>query len=115
MSYCRWSSDDFGCDLYCYESGSGYTTHVAASRVVGDVPKVPDLSEPKAFVAAMRAQTDFMMLAARVPIGLACDGITFNDPDLASFRARIVSLREMGYRCPDYVLERIDEEIAEGA
>jgi DNA repair photolyase len=32
MSYCRWSSDYFNCDLYCYESNSGYETHVAAYR-----------------------------------------------------------------------------------
>jgi hypothetical protein len=32
MSYCRWSSDNFGCDLYCYESREGFETNVASFR-----------------------------------------------------------------------------------
>lgn len=33
MSYCRWSSDHFECDVYVYESVSGgWTTHVAGRR-----------------------------------------------------------------------------------
>lgn len=31
MSYCRWSASDPRCDLYCYESEEGWTTHVAAA------------------------------------------------------------------------------------
>ena len=35
MSYRRWSSDDFQCDVYVYESvAGGFVTHVAANRVV---------------------------------------------------------------------------------
>ncbi len=34
MSYCRWSSDNTNCDLYCYEDCSGgFTTHVAGFRL----------------------------------------------------------------------------------
>ena len=33
MSYCRWSTDNFKCDLYCYEDvNGGFTTHVASNR-----------------------------------------------------------------------------------
>lgn len=32
MSYCRWSSDNFNCDLYCYESDFGFETHLASGR-----------------------------------------------------------------------------------
>src|SRR5687767_6611694 len=39
MSYCRWSTDDFQCDLYCYEDVSGgFTTHVAGRRKIWDAP-----------------------------------------------------------------------------
>ena len=42
MSYCRWSSDNWKCDLYCYEDVSGgITTHVAGNRIVGDIPEAP--------------------------------------------------------------------------
>ena len=72
MSYCRWSTDDFACDLYCYESAAEYVTHVKS-------------------------------------------GATFIDGDLAGFKARLLSLRAEGYRFPDYVLETVDGEIADGA
>lgn len=96
MSYCRWSSDDFSCDLYCYANAStgGWTTLVANSRI-GDRPR-------EAGVAPRMT-----------PIGLAFDGQTFQDPTLSEFRARIVGLREAGYRFPDCVLKRIDAEILE--
>jgi hypothetical protein len=32
MSYCRWSTDNFNCDFYCYESDEGFVTHIAAKR-----------------------------------------------------------------------------------
>ena len=45
MSYCRFSSDDYQCDVYCYASVSGYyVTHVASNRPVLDgtlPPAVP--------------------------------------------------------------------------
>ena len=46
-------------------------------------------------------------------IGLAHDGEIFSDPTLEDFRDRIVALRELGYNCPDYVLDSIDREIRE--
>lgn len=34
MSYCRWSSDFFQCDVYVYEDvAGGWTTHVAGRRL----------------------------------------------------------------------------------
>ena len=40
MSYCRFSSDDYGCDAYVYEDVSGgFTIHLAGRRYLGDVPK----------------------------------------------------------------------------
>ena len=42
MSYCRWSSMNFMCDVYVYEDVSGgWTTHVASCRRI--VPPVPDI------------------------------------------------------------------------
>ena len=37
MSYCRWSSDNFQCDVYCYADVSGgYTTHVKDGKTYND-------------------------------------------------------------------------------
>lgn len=42
MSYCRWSSMNWRCDVYVYESCSGgWMTHVAGRRRA--VPPIPDL------------------------------------------------------------------------
>ncbi len=39
MSYCRFSSDDCKSNVHCYEDvGGGYTTRIAGSRHVGEVP-----------------------------------------------------------------------------
>lgn len=115
MSYCRWSSDNWRCDLYCYEDvRGGFTTHVASNRIVGDIPEEPELSSPLPadFMERHQAVMDFLETAEHQPIGLPHDGETFNDPDLPSFLARLESLREMGYSFPDYVLDRVRNEIA---
>jgi len=122
MSYCRWSSDNWRCDLYCYgDVRGGITTHVAANRVVGEMPKEPEWppateSPPSDFWADFakrhNAVLDFLRTAERQHIGLPYDGETFNDPDLPSFLERLESLRAMGYHFPDYVLDDVRAEIA---
>ena len=122
MSYCRWSTDSFQCDLYCYEDASGgWTTHVAGNRVVGDPPR-EDWSllgqgeeGGKAFFKQHEALMDWLDTAERKPIGLPHDGESFNDGTLEAFRERLVMLRAAGYRFPDHVFESVDEEIAEAA
>jgi hypothetical protein len=123
MSYCRWSSDDYRCDLYCYEDASGgWTTHVARSRYVGERPhpdwsgligRVCDPARVALFWEQHTALSDWLATAERVPIGLPHAGATFNDPTPQAFRDRLIALRELGYHFPDYVLEKIDQEIAE--
>ncbi len=117
MSYCRWSSDNWRCDLYCYEDVSGgWTTHVAGRRRVGEIPAVDwrflgtDHAE---FTRQYDAQNAALDSTELVDIGLPYDGDTFHDYSLEDFRERVVMLREAGYSCPDYVLEDIDEEIRE--
>lgn len=117
MSYCRWSSDNGRCDLYCYEDvRGGWTTHVAAKKVVGTPPKVDwtllrDQSSDK-FMDQYKAHLAWMKTAEMVPIGLPYDGQTFNDPTLEAFKQRLLHLREVGYRFPDDVLESVDEDLA---
>lgn len=38
MSYCRWSSDHFECDVYVYESSQGWVTHIAGRRRKAKLP-----------------------------------------------------------------------------
>ena len=118
MAYCRWSSMNWRCDIYCYQHvDGGYTTHVASNRVLGDIPAEPswDLiqTNQEQWVIEHKAVMDFLETCKRERIGLLHDGETFNDPDLETFRARLMDLRAAGYVFPDYVLEEIDEEMKE--
>jgi len=115
MSYCRWSSDNWKCDLYCYEDvRGGYTTHIAGIRILGDIPEVPNLMSTSSdeFVEAHKKQMAFLDGCKREHIGLCYDNQSFNDPDLQSFLSRLLHLQEVGYNFPDYVLERVKDELA---
>jgi hypothetical protein len=118
MSYCRWSSDNYKSDLYCYEDfRGGWTTHVASNRIVGDVPPLPDILSVSTedYMAAYRVQSAFLDTAERRPIGGPHDGETFNDHTLEAFKERLLSLRAAGYCFPDYVLEEVDEEMKDAS
>lgn len=41
MSWCRWSSMEFSCDLYVFESNAGVEVHVAGRRYVIDRSSLP--------------------------------------------------------------------------
>lgn len=62
-----------------------------------------------------KAQLDAVDKCELVKIGLPHDNETFNDSTLEEFRERIIYLRGLGYSCPDYVIETIDQEIAANA
>jgi hypothetical protein len=88
---------------------------VAANRIVGDIPRV-DLSllmngRIDEFMKKHESQMSFVHDASRELINLKYAGETFNDPDLQSFLARLLMLREIGYRFPDSVLDQVREEI----
>ena len=129
MSYCRWSSDRFQCDLYCYEDASGgWTTHVAGNRPEPipheilnpydfEVLAKFDFQDPnqhKDFMGVVKRWHDAMDSAKRHAVNSPHAGQSYNDPDLESFRARIVELSEdTELNVPDWLLPIIDEEIAE--
>jgi hypothetical protein len=125
MSYCRFSSDNFGCDVYAYSSGEDrFHVHLAFSRVVGDVPKLPDLPDPgpgqalpqeavQAYMEAHRAQMDFLETAEREPLDLPHAGGGFVYETLEEVLEGMLWLRSLGYRIPDYAFERIEEEMRE--
>ncbi len=122
MSYCRWSSDGFRCDLYAYEDAQGWTIHVAGRTRVFP----PDWSDPLDLVlmidkglsaeeatarysAAMEPMETFPFAELTAPSA----GKTFREPSLAAFRARLLALRAEGLRFPDDVLAMVDDEMAE--
>jgi len=124
MSYCRWSSMDFGCDIYAFEHvGGWWQIYVAGNRVVGDIPKTPAVPPPgateaeklawaTAYVETSRMQSQFLKTAEREDITLPHAGEAFQCPTIEDFRAKMLELRELGYVFPDAVFDEIDEELA---
>ena len=105
MSYCRWSSMDGKCNIYAYESASGYQIHVAKSKQIDDPEPEPTGSDWKSYM-------DWHSRNYK-PSGLPYDGQDFLEHSLEDFKARMLELRRVGYIFPDYVLEQIDEDIEE--
>ena len=117
MSFCRWSNDGGQCDLYCYECvDGGFVTHVAGLRRPKRVSDYDFSSVDALAFSTKRRQAELRDPANEPrPIGLPHDGESFVDDDLPAMLERIISLRALGYQCPDAVLDGIREEIAEGA
>lgn len=123
MSYCRWSCDDYQCDLYIYEDCyGGWTTHVAGRRHVFKEPlpaPLPGFANPGDAAAidawVKRHQTIMRMTEAAdlVPIGLPHDGERFNSDTPGECADLVDHLRSLGYRCPEYVAAALREEQAE--
>jgi hypothetical protein len=118
MSYCRWSSDDFKCDLYIYQTaGNVYQIHVAGSHIahIESIPPLPDIRiYPEEYMEAYKKQSEFLEHAQYIPLNLPHAGKSFVEPTLQSLKTRLLELRNIGYRFPESVFERIEEEIKDG-
>ena len=108
MSYCRWSSMDFGCDLYVYEAEDGIVIHVASNRVQGDVPRI-DWSSPEALHSTYEEQMEFLETAERKPIGLRWDGDSYYGLTKENACARIELLGIIGYVFPEDLIKNVME------
>lgn len=113
MSYCRWSSDDFDCDVYVYEdTAGGWTTHVAGMRVSIDRSGLPpeDADVVGSWIGRYQAVMDLVQFAGRQPIGLPHDGETFSDPTPGACADRLEELRALGYHVPQWAIDELRKE-----
>lgn len=130
MSYCRWSSEDWSSDLYCYADVSGgYTSHVARNRTVF-AESLPDLvvfpttraeEDEERFERELAAWYDrrqrvlsMVADAERVSIVHPDAGATFNDPTPGACADRLERLRAEGFVVPQYAIDRLREEQTAG-
>lgn len=128
MSYCRWSTDCFRCDVYAYADVSGvWAVHVASLK--RDVPL--DWRDPldvlmtgfdKNNTADIEARmTEYRRVQAAldklplIELSAPSAGRTFYEPSLEAFKQRMLALRAEGLRFPDQVFRAIDDEISEEA
>lgn len=124
MSYCRWSTDDFQCDLYVYYSvGDFYQIYVANNKVIYKEELPPRLDFPELdaseeerkgwadkFLARNKKISQMIEDGERVQIGLPYDGQSFECETEEEAISTLKMLKEAGYRFPDYVIEVIEEE-----
>lgn len=124
MSYCRWSSDYYRCDLYIYECGDAedrrWAIHVAGRRHAIALPPEWDGPNEEAIPHEEWAERYVELhkqlnKAELVPIGLPHDNESFEVTSLEDLLAKVRELRAMGYQCPEGVITDILQEIAEEA
>jgi hypothetical protein len=118
VSYCRWSSDDYQCDVYVYEDVcGGFTTHVAGGRYVFKEPLPPPVSwDPQNMQAWFDRHdkvTQMVEDAETQAIGLPHDGESFNDDTAEECANRLEALRALGYNVPQYAIDALREEAAD--
>jgi hypothetical protein len=117
MSYCRWSSNDFQCDVYVYESvNDTWTIHVAGNRIVY-TDRLPDpvpfdQDHLEEWSARYRKVMHMVELAERVPIGLPHDGETFECETPGEAADTLQKLLDLGYWVPTEVIKELREEEA---
>jgi len=113
MSYCRWSSDDFKSDIYCYEScDGGFEIMVAENKILGDIPHVPfilDVSTEE-YMLAYDKQSKFLKTAKHENLNLKHDGERFNEPTAKEAADRLEYLRDIGYNVPEHAIKSLREE-----
>ena len=116
MSYCRFSTNDFQCDVYVYASvHGGYTTHVAGNRVIYTSPlprRIVLRDDPYGYVVRMRQVGAMVEAAQRESIRLPHAGTTFNDSTPAACADRLEKLSALGYRVPQSAIAALREEMA---
>lgn len=115
MSYCRWSSDNFQCDIYCYEHCyGGIMIHVAANRIAEPLPEMPAFTrenlESGVWMDAHRRNMALLDKMERVAIGLPHDGETFHVESFQEAADKLIELRKVGYQVPDHAIETLMEE-----
>lgn len=122
MSYCRWSTDDFQCDVYVYaDARGGWTTHVASNRYAYKEPLPPVVEcDPdneevwQAWLARHEVMRRLIDEADRVTIGLPHDGETYNDDTPSQCADRLEMLKGLGYVVPQDAIDSLRQEAAEG-
>ena len=117
MSYCRWSSLNYQCDIYAYESEDGYYIHIARLRKMGPQRYLPwqewidkEISTEEFFDIYEKFNKE-LDNSPNVEIGLPFDGETIRCQDEEDFYDTMAKLKEVGYYFPDNVLDMIAEEM----
>ena len=120
MSYCRFSTDDYQCDVYAYDDCmGGITIHVAGSRYIYAEPLPPHVPfSTENLDAWMERHNKVMAMveaAGREKIKAKHAGESFYGLDQDSAVALMEELKSLGYKFPDDVVDAMQEEVEDEA
>ena len=107
MSYCRWSSLSWRCDLYVYESGMGIEIHVAGRRRM-----IPEGWEYRFGDPESQAELDSFLIA-RIDHPEAGAWRTFDLDDAESACEWIDQLASQGFTVPDDLCDALRSDFPE--
>ena len=115
MSYCRFSSDNWKSDVYCYESMNGnWVIYVAANRYkdIDNIPKLPPIRKDnhEDWIEKYKLQKEWISKAEREPIGGPYDGDSFSCPSVSECLSTMLRLQAHGYHVPEKTIEVLKEE-----
>ena len=120
MSYCRFSSNDYQCDIYVYHDvGGGITVHVAGTRVMYQepLPKPVPFSEDRIQEWLKRNQEVERMFEMSPHEDIVAEhaGESFYGLSEEGAVGLIRKLQGLGYRIPEGVVEALQEDLLESA
>jgi len=115
MSYCRWSSDDYQCDVYVYESSDGYETLVATRRPVFAEPLPPPLESwsVSAWMDRHRVVSAMLERATYVAIDLTGAGASYCNDTPGECADLLERLRADGFNVPQDAIDALRDDQAE--
>lgn len=115
MSYCRWSSLDYTCDVYVYESDNGWETNVASRRVVWKIdlppPALVEGTDPERYLLWMQRGTVVKQLYDDganwywYKLPKKWSGKSFTDSSPGECAARLIEMKTDGLVVPYWAIE----------
>ena len=117
MSYCRFSTDDFKSNVYCYKHvNQQYVITVAGLKYDYDTIDLPPDVHTTDFEARYNRNLEVMEILEDEPlepIGLPHDGEIFYVESLEEMEEKLQELDDMGYYIPQIAYKRINDEKTE--
>lgn len=115
MAYCRFSDDQWQCDVYCYKDISGdYVIAVASHRHVFERLPPPPKNFPEHWLEHSKIVAERLKAGTLERIGLPYDGEFYLFHTARHAMLKLKELREAGYNVPEYAIQSLSYEAEEG-
>lgn len=119
MSYCRFSSDNFTCDVYVYEHVGGYwVIHVAGRRRLPEAPPAPAArTENEDGILSQEESREWLKLHEEwsdkwihdIDLPQAGELFELESPQTCADKLR--ELKSIGFNVPQYAIDELEDEV----